>query len=186
MTSLEGYNINTCDQLSGGVSFESIQLSAGSTSVQPSWSTAVDSSACGLNSNSVMIKSYSQVLLNPAERSYLSYTYTPTVPLDSYENINLTVDNEAASDISQTAQLSFPSPTSSVSVTSTDMSANVYPAGSTVTGCYSSCSVNTSYPFAEGSASFSTYQTHFIEVQVYLLRLGHSLSTSRLWRSSTE
>jgi len=169
---LEGYSINTCDQFSGGVSFETIDLDAGLTVLTPSWgATDAVSGVCGLDQNDIIIRSPSQVILNTADPHWYSHSVPGAITLGGYFDITLTVRNLAGSDV-QTAQLSFPSPISSVQITSTDMTANVYSAGSSVNGCYSSCTLTASYPFAEGSASFSTGQTHYITVRVYPSQVG--------------
>jgi len=174
VTTLEGYGISTCSQLSGGISFESIRLLAGSTTITPSWGKTVnDQGQCGIDSNDVILKSSSQVIINTADPHWYSYSVSSaSVTLGGYFDITLTVTNLAGSDVSQTAQLSFPSAISSIQVMSSDMSASIHNSGSTVNGCYSSCTVTTSYPFAEGSASFATGQTHYITARVYPSQAG--------------
>ena len=178
VNTLEGYSISSCSQLSGGVSFESITLQSAQGTVTPSWgvnnlSEPSNQGQCGIDTNSVTVRNSAHVIIDTADPHWYSYSASPNpITLGGSFDITLTVTNEAGTDVSQTAQLSFPSSISSLQVTGTDMSANVYLAGSTVSGCYSTCSVRTSYAFAQGSASFVTGQTHYITVQVYPSEAG--------------
>jgi hypothetical protein len=173
-TALEMYNINTCDQISGGVSFESITLQSGSTTLSANWWTSVNYSVCGLGSDDVIVYGSSQTILNTADPYWDLLAWSSgSIPLGGYFDIMLRVKNYAGTAYSQTAVLSFPSNAASLQITSTNMAqTKMYSAGSTLSGCYSTCSVVLSYPIAIGSSSLKTGQTGYITVRVYPTQVG--------------
>jgi hypothetical protein len=168
------YNINTCDQISGGVSFESITLQSGSTTLSANWWTSVNYSVCGLGSDDVIVYGSSQTILNTVDPRWDLLAWSSgSIPLGGYFDIMLRVKNFAGTAYSQTAVLSFPSGAASVKITSTNMAqTNTYSAGSTLSGCYSTCSVVLSYPIAVGSSPLKTGQTGYITVRVYPTQVG--------------
>jgi hypothetical protein len=165
---LEGYSINSCSQLSEGTHFYNLYLTSSTGQVSPSWTAQNNYSGnCGLNPRVI---DSTDAILNTSDPYWTTVYYSSPIQLGQSDQITLDVENLGGPDSWQTDHLGFPDPVAAAPViTSTDLaSSNVFAPGYNAAhdGCYSWCTVTTSYYFAEGSSPFSTGTTHYLTVSV--------------------